>query len=33
MKVKSFLVYCFIALGGLCMPVFAHSEGILYITI
>lgn len=27
MKVKSFLVYCFIALGGLCMPVFAHSEG------
>lgn len=27
MKVKSFLVSCFIALGGLCMPVFAHSEG------
>lgn len=27
MKVKSFLVSCCIALGGLCMPVFAHSEG------
>lgn len=27
MKVKSFLVSCFVALGGLCMPVFAHSEG------
>lgn len=27
MKVKSFLVSCCIALGSLCMPVFAHSDG------